>query len=223
MSSQAPPGWESGTPGASARREAERRRANRERRVRERYPRIGGLILAFQGTPTHERNWHRGAEREARLAGLLRRRCGDSVSWLYDRRIPRSRANIDMLAFAPNGVWVVDAKSYKGKVGVAKPLFGKAKLVINGRDRSKLIDTLEWQVGLVQAAVGALDPTVPVHGALCFDERADGLPWFRAREFRGYPIGHPRGIAKRVRSRGTISAERMSRVRVRLAAEFPEA
>lgn len=92
MTSQGPPGWSPGTPGASARREGERRRANRERRVRERHPLLGGFILALREAPVHERNWSTGGKAEAELAEALTRRCGKRVSWLYDRRIPRSRA-----------------------------------------------------------------------------------------------------------------------------------
>ena len=40
------------------------------------------------------------------------------VVLLHDRRIPRSRANIDHIAVAPSGVTVVDAKAVKGKVRV---------------------------------------------------------------------------------------------------------
>lgn len=222
MTSQGPPGWSPGTPGRSAQRQGERWRANRERRVRERHPVLGGLFLALQAPPVHERNWKAGGTAEAELAQALTKRCGERVDWLYDRRIPRRRANIDILAFAPSGVWVIDAKSYRGKVHIANPVRGKSKLVINGRDRSKLIDTLDWQVELVGAAVGALDPTVPVHGALCFDGRAD-LPLIRTLRLRGYPMDYPRRLAKRLCASGPLSRERLSRVRARLAAEFPEA
>jgi hypothetical protein len=52
-------------------------------------------------------------------------------------------ANIDHIAVAPSGVYVIDCKRYKGKMEVAEPLFGEAKLKINGRDRTKLIDGLQ--------------------------------------------------------------------------------
>lgn len=222
MASVGPPGWSEGTPGASARREAERRRANRERRVRERHPLLGGVILALQKAPQHERNWGAGGKSEERMAESLARKCGERVTWLYDRRIQRSRANIDMLAFAPSGVWVIDAKDYKGEVRIVRPRSGRPKLVIDGWNRSKLIDTLDWQVGLVREAVGALDPTVPVHGALCFGVRAE-LPLLRTLEVRGYLMGYPRPLARRLRAKGPLSTAYLERVRQRLAVEFPEA
>lgn len=33
---------------------------------------------------------------------------------LRDRRIPRTRANIDNIVIGPIGVWGIDAKSYRG-------------------------------------------------------------------------------------------------------------
>ena len=47
-----------------------------------------------------------GAEGEERVARDLEKRCGSDVVFLHDRRVPRSRANIDHLLVAPSGVWV---------------------------------------------------------------------------------------------------------------------
>ena len=97
----------------------------------------------------------------------LAKRCPD-IPVLHDRRIPGSRANIDHIAVAPTGVWVIDAKRYKGKLQVAKPLFGKPTLQVAGRDKTKLVDGLAKQVELVTAAVAALGFDMPIHGCLCF-------------------------------------------------------
>ena len=123
----------SGKAGASARREHDRRKQKREAGVRERHPRIGGAMLALQGAPQHESRWAHGAGGEELVAQELAKRCPE-VAVLHDRRIPGSRANIDHIAVAPTGVWVIDTKRYKGKVQVAKPLFGKPTLKVNGRD-----------------------------------------------------------------------------------------
>jgi nuclease-like protein len=40
-------------------------------------------------------------------------------------RVSTSRANIDHIAIAPSGVWVIDSKRYKGRVSVSRPLLGK--------------------------------------------------------------------------------------------------
>ena len=69
---------------------------------------------------------------------------------LHDRRMPRGRGNIDHLAVAPTGVCVTDAKAHKGKVRIARPVFGLEKLLINSRDRTRLLDGLDRQVEAVR-------------------------------------------------------------------------
>lgn len=140
---------------------------------------------------------------------------------LHDRRIPRSRANIDHIAIARSGVWVVDAKRYKGKVAVSRPLFGKAKLTIAGRDKSTLMDGLAKQVGLVSSVVAEMAPSVPVHGALCFVD-AD-LPMVGTLSFNGYPLLYPKALAKRMRADGPLDAEQLRAVAAGLARGFPPA
>src|SRR3954469_20729216 len=142
-----------GTAGASARSEHQRRRANRENSGRDKHPRIGGALLALSDDPTHEKVWARGAGGEEHVAKFLAKYLNDGVVVLHDRRIPGSRANIDHIAVAPSGIWVIDSKRYKGKVAVSKPLFGKAKLTIAGRDKTKLVEGLAKQVALVEAVM----------------------------------------------------------------------
>jgi hypothetical protein len=212
---------ESGTAGASARREYERRRENRERRAHERHPHIGRLLLALQQAPKHEVAWERGAAGEEQIGRRLAELCGERVILLHDRCIPGSRANIDHIAIAPTGVWVIDTKRYRGKVVVEKPLLRQPKLKIGGRDRSGLVDGLARQVEAVRAAVLEIDPGVPVHGALCFVE-AD-LPLLGTLRFAGYPLLYVRALAKRLNAPGEVSAVRLRTVAQAVAVHFSSA
>jgi len=65
--------------------------------------------------------WARGAAGEERVAAILAKHLHASVVVLHDRRIPGTRANIDHIAVAPSGVWVIDAERYKGKLAVTRP------------------------------------------------------------------------------------------------------
>jgi hypothetical protein len=210
-----------GTAGASARREHERRHANREKRTREKHPCVGGLLFAVQDDPRHELVWARGAKGEEVVARELAKHCGTDALLLHDRRIPRSRANIDHIAVAPSGVWVIDSKRYKGKVSVTTPLFGQSKLVINGRDQSKLADGLAKQVALVEAVMVEIAPGIQTRGALCFVD-AD-LPLFGKLNFRGFRLLYPKALAKLMNAEGSVSADRVRAVASELAARFPSA
>ena len=207
------------TAGASARREGVRRKARREAAVRERHPRIGGVILALQDAPQHERSWARGAGGEELVEQALARHCRD-VPVLHDRRIRGSRANIDHIAVAATGVWVIDTKRYKGKLQV-KPLLGKPTLKVAGRDQTKLVDGLAKQAALVAAAVAELELDIPVRGCFCFVDTE--LPLLGTPTISGLSIFGRRGLAKQLNRSGEQSAERALMVAAAIGERFPVA
>lgn len=178
-----------GPAGDSARVRSEQIRERRRRVAEDRgwiaraFRVVAGPTAAEEQMMADENRWRTGSEGERMLAEGLARRC-PSVPVLHDRRVPGSRANIDHLAFAPSGIYVIDTKRYRGQIRVEKPWFGAAKLRIAGRDRTKLILGLEKQLGVVKRALAGIADDVPVHGCLCFVAPegwlADvGLPAFR--------------------------------------------
>jgi Nuclease-related domain len=212
-----------GQPGASVAREHRRRKSSREARTREAHPWIGGLLLALRAAPRHESAFHRGELGEAAVAAYLEKRTarGPTVL-LHDRRMPGGYGNIDHLAIAPNGVFVIDAKNIKGKVRVVNPLFGAAKLMIRGRDRTKLIDGLDRQVHVVRRALTASGhPNVSVHGVLCFVS-AD-LPLFGTLTIRGDRLLHRRALARRLNKNGPLQLATIDLLAHALVAALPSA
>ncbi len=145
----------------------------------------------------------------------------DDVVVLHDRRILHSRANIDHIAIASSGVWAIDAKRYKGKVAVRKPLFGSPALTIAGRDKTGLIHALADQVALIDRVLGDVVSGVPVHGALCF---VDGeLPLLGTLTLDGFAIVHPKPLAKRINASGLLPRADVPRLAAHLAQIFPPA
>jgi hypothetical protein len=214
-----------GDPGGSAHLKAQRLREEYDA-LRASRSRLGRAFTALfpsakeKRLRQEERNWLTGAEGEQALASSLARRC-PGVPMLHDRRAPMSRANIDHIAVAPSGVYVIDCKRYKGKIEVAKPLFGKPRLKIAGRDRTKLIDGLDKQVAHVRAALADVAEDVPVHGCLCFVAPegflADsGLPVVRTLKINGYPLYYPKRLARRLNQRGPLTAERAKKLQAEL-------
>ena len=210
---------EHGAAGASAVREGERRRENREQRTLDRHPRGGGLLLALGEQPAHERVWKRGGEGEQLVAQSLAKRCTDAVVLLHDRRVPRSRANIDHIAVAPSGVWVIDTKRHKGKVEIATPLFGSAKLKIAGRDCTGLVAGLADQVQVVRAS-GAVPEGVPVRGRFCFVEAE--LPWL-GRTIAGLELMHRKSLARALNKPGELNEAAVDSIAAALVTAFPSA
>jgi hypothetical protein len=212
-----------GRAGASAAREYRRRRAGREARVRRRHPHIGRLLLAVGGQPQHESAWEIGSHGEEQVGRSLDRRTAKGPAIvLHDRRMPASNANIDHLAVAPRGVFVIDAKAIKGNVRIVRPLFGEPRLTIAGRNRTKLIDGLDRQVDAVRRALARRGHgEVRVLGILCFT-KAD-LPLFGAGKIRGHRLYYGRATARELNRSGPLAPEAIAAIASELEASFPRA
>ena len=141
---------------------------------------------------------------------------------LHDRRLPGSRANIDHLAVAASGVHVIDAKRYTGKVEVAKPFFGESKLLIRGRDKTKLIEGLTHQVEAVRTALGR-ETSADVHACLCFVGGNAEMPLLRKLRFGEYPLLYPRQLAKWLNRSGGLDATQRRVLAEALIAALPAA
>ncbi len=214
---------ERGQAGASLAREYQRRKRNRESRIRKTHPWIGGLLLALRGTPQHESAFHQGDLGEKAIAAYVEQHTarGPAII-LHNRRMPGGHGDIDHLAIASSGVFVIDAKAIKGKVRVQRPLFGKPKLRVSGRDRTKLIDGLDRQVLAVRRALTASgQPDVPVQGVLCFTIAE--LPLLGTPKMRGHLLIHRRALAKRINKPGRLQPLTIDALAHTLAAALPPA
>lgn len=210
-----------GTPGGSLDREYIRRKANREQRVRTKHPRIGGLLLRLAGPVRTTEAFATGAAGEREVAERLQREMGDSVLFLFNRRLGAGRVNgdIDVIAIAPSGVWIVDPKKYAGKK-VRSSSSGDT-FIIDGRRRPQLAQSMRRQVDAVIAGVrGGPVATAPVLGAYCF-VGAD-LPWSRLVVDGAFALS-PRSLVKALREPGPLDPEARARLHADLAVRFPSA
>ncbi len=219
------PQIEAGTPGASAHREYERRKDSRDSRIKGRFgTRVGGLILAITNEPQSTRAWAQGAAGEQELAEALA--TVEGVRVLHDRRVPATRGNIDHIVVAPAGVFVVDAKRYKGLIRIRDVggLFKRDdRLYVGSRDCSKLAANMGWQVEAVERALreSGVDPLPPITPVLCF---VDGeWPWFRpADTYAGVRLEGARSIQKLVTASQVLDAAAIDRLARVLAGAFPQ-
>lgn len=201
-----------GTAGASARREFERRRDAREQRIRAKHPKIGGLLHALTDEPQSTTAWEAGAAGEERLGSRLNAAASETCRVLHDRRMPGSRANIDHLAVTATGVYVIDAKRYKGRptLRVEGGLLRQRveRLMVGGRDCTKLVDGVLKQVEVVRGIVG---DDVPLHGVLCFVD-ADWPLIGGAFATRDVQVMWPKRLVASVRAEGPLGAGAVGRV-----------
>jgi hypothetical protein len=187
-----------GFAGASARRQHERRRANDEARLRADWGRLGGLAVALTPERQSTKAWSTGAAGEERVGRELDRVASLEVRVTHDRRIRGTKANIDHLVVTGDGVWVIDAKKYKGRptLRVEGGIIRRRveRLFVRSRDQTKLVDGVLWQMEKVEDAVG-----VPVLGALCFVE-ADWPLLGGSFSVRGVEVLWPKKASARVSS-----------------------
>lgn len=214
-----------GVAGGSAQQEFARRHSKRKNRIREAHPRLGGLILALSDDPQSTRAWQSGAAGERKLGEKLAS-LGDSIIALHDRRVPKSRANIDHIVVGPAGVYVIDAKRYKNaKIAVRRSggFLGPARtqLMVAGRDKTKLIDAMGWQVDAVRAALSdsAEFADVPITAALCFIDAE--FPFFGTIEIGAVRVRGLGGTATLVSTAGALDPPAMTQLARHLAARLP--
>lgn len=216
---------EAGMPGASLRAEYEGRRVRWEADIRREHPRLGGLILALRQEPATTRAFAVGADGEERLASRLAELCGDDVLFLHNRRrgIGSRLGDIDHIAIASQGVFVIDAKAYRGAKVRVRRVRGEDRLMVRGRNRTKLVNSVETSVVAVSAALASSAEwcDVPVVGIFCFLD-AD-LPMFGTPEIRGFDILGPRSTGRTLRREGPYDAAVRDAVWRHLAAMLPSA
>ncbi|MFC5500681.1 nuclease-related domain-containing protein [Lysinimonas soli] len=146
---------------------------------------------------------------------------------LHDRRIPGSKANIDHIAIGPRGVFVIDAKHYKGgpTLRTSGGLFSPRveKLMIGSRDHTALVAGVHKQVRLVHAALESAGfAHIPTFGMLCFIEAEWPL---LGGDFviGGVEVLWPRKAVARVMSPGSLGGDEVEAVFRSLAVAFPPA
>lgn len=225
-----PPPVQSGVAGRSAHAEGNRRLTARERRIRERFPRIGGLILALTEPPQTTRVWAQGAVGERKVADRLAKPASaDSIVVLHDRRVPGSKANIDHIVVGPAGVYVVDTKRYLNKKIEARSggtllRPEPPRLFVGGRDQTRLVEAMGWQVSSVRPVVEDLGTDLPINvmPVICFVDGEWDL-------FSGpFQIGDvhvtgPRGLVKHVTRQGGLNAHERLALGHHLASRLREA
>lgn len=216
-----------GTAGASARREFERRKGARDTRIRDAHPLVGGLLLALSDEPQSTRAWAIGAVGEERLGQRLDGLVRPGIHALHDRRIPRSRANIDHLVVCSSGVFVIDAKRYDGRPtlrvegGLIRPR--TESLFIGSRNKTALVDGVHKQIGYVRSALDAAGfDDVAIRGMLCFVD-ADWPLFGGDFTVNGVSVLWPKKVADQILRPGNLSVADAQSIYRGLASAFSPA
>lgn len=205
--------------GRSAQKRFDQLHGQREARVRKRFPRAGGLLLSITDDPQSTRAWGKGAAGERRFGATLDALTPSGIVVLHDRLIPGKRSNIDHVVIAASGIWVIDSKNYEGEV-TRKEIGGwrttDHHLYVNGRDRSRLLEGVSKQAGVVREVLGDASGDLQVRPALCFVSSTWG--WFaKPFEIDGVRVAWPKAMVDLVSQEGPCASEVATRIAAILA------
>ena len=156
--------------------------------VPSRPPPIGGSSTIKWAETGQKRNRRKGAAGEYLMDLRLHSDLTNGEVILNDRRIPDGYGNIDHVVVAPSGVWIIDSKSWSGRIeyrgvkGVFDPI---EHLFVGEKDCTYLVDDIYAQVIPVAALIN--DRAVPIRPAIVFLEGDWKSTW---RLLRNKPYVH---------------------------------
>ena len=185
--------------------------------------RLGRLLLAVASEQPSTRAWAVDTDGERRVGPMLDACAGEGVCVLHERRMPDARTNIDHLVVASAGVYVIDAKRYRGAVEKRDVgPWGQAdeRLFVGRRDRTRVVHAMGPQVAVVQAAVA--DEDVPVIPVLAVVDGDWGL-FDRPFMLDGVLVIWAKGLPRRLRRSGPLGPRQVREIAHRLDAALPPA
>ena len=173
------------------------------------------------------RRWVQRADGDRRSRARLHLVEGEGVIALNDRRIPGSRESIKLIAVAPAGVFVIDAKRYKGLVHTMRPgtigNLGPHELHVGRRNCTDSVEAVRRQAETVRAMLdGAPGGSgVPIHPMLCLTRAEWGFA--SAVTIGDVWIGWPRLMAGEVQAPGALDSPTVHEVSTVIADALPVA
>ncbi len=171
------------------------------------------------------RKWVQRSEGDRRTWARLRVMEGKGVIVLDDRRVPGLEANIKRIAVSSAGVFVIDAKHFKGRVHTKRsgPIsnLGPDELHVGRRDCTPYVKVLVRQVEAVRASLSDMvgGSLVPIQAVLCLT----GAEWGFASPFdvQDVCVGWPQAIAGLVQSPGIMDSPTVREVSTLIAQRLP--
>lgn len=210
-----------GVAGGSAQREYEKRHQRREQRIEQKWGRLAGVVKFLSDDPQNITAWAKGSEGERRLAAHLQTAVGDRAVLLNDRKVPKTRGNIDHLVVAASGIWVIDAKNYKGMVerrDVGGWFKTDQRLYVGRRDQTKLARGLGWQIDAVHTAFAGRG--APITGVLCFTD-AEWRLFAKPFQLDGVWVTWAKKLVEMIAEPGPLTPVDVSNIAERLSAALP--
>ena len=213
-----------GIAGKSAKEQYEKSAARiQERRIQLFGAKLGKFLNFLIQDSNSVAAWEKGALGEMEVGRTLDEIALTNNFWtLHDRKVPRSRANIDHILVSDRGVFVVDAKNYRGNIeirNIGGIFSSKETLFVGNRNQAKLIEGVKKQVEALEKVLSESGIQVPVFGLLAFVKGE--FPFlFKPTQCDGVLI-NGKGISQAIFSQALIAELELNHVADVLKAKFP--
>ncbi len=192
---------------------------------------VVGTVTAGQPPPARTgalppgRKWVKRAEGDRRAIARLQLVESQGLIVLNDRRIPGSKSSIKLIAISPAGVFVIDAKGYKGLVHTKRPgpiqSLGPVELHVGRRNCTPAVEGLAGQVEIVRSAVSSAPwgSEVPVHALLCLTRAEWGFA--SPIEISDVWVGWPRLMVGRLQAPEVMDSPTVQEVSEMISERLP--
>lgn len=187
---------------------------------------VGGSAALREARTRRDSKWTKGAAGEYLMDLSLHKHVNDGAVILTDRQLPGTKSNIDHIVIAPSGVWIIDAKTWRGKIEYkSTSFFGMEKrLFVGGKDRTSAVEAIFNLVIPVAQVIG--DKSIPIKPALVFID-GDWSDASTARIATSKPYQHltvwiswPKAIWKKINEPGPLDAESITYIGALLSANL---
>lgn len=188
---------------------------------------IAGSAAFREFQRSRDTTWRRGAIGEYRTAQFLKKHLRDEAMVLHDRALPDSKANVDHIVIAPSGVWIIDAKNWRGVLGYHAEGHGRLRerLFVDGVDTTHKVEAVYDAVLPIAQILNGIDP--PLHPAVVFVSPEYTFRMGLRLKTRG-PIRHDGvllgdawGLTKEMNKPGLLGTDTIQRVDELLATTLP--
>ena len=176
-------------------------------------------------SPAPSRKWVKRAETDRRAMARLQFIESEGVIVLNDRRVPGSKSNIKLIAISPAGVFVIDAKGYKGLVHTKRegPIrnLGPTELHVGRKNCTSSVYDLADHLEVVRGAMSSAPwgSEVPVHALLCLTRAEWGFA--SPIEISNVWVGWPRLVANRLQAPEVMDSPTVQEVSEMIADRLP--
>ena len=188
---------------------------------------IGGSSALREGRSRRDPKWTKGAAGEYLMDLSLHKHVNEPAVILTDRLVWGTQSNVDHIVVAPSGVWIIDSKTWKGRIEYkSSSMFSTEKrLFVGGKDRTSTVEAIFKLVITIAQVIG--DKAVPIQPALVFidGEWSDAAT---ARIVTNRPYQHltvwiawPKAIWKKVNEPGPLNGGEVRRIAELLDSRLP--